>query len=252
MLHALLAAAVLAAATPALDAPHAAVLKILTTVDDGAACSPAEQWTIAKTATIRPIGRLGGDDVVLAAVYGSCLCGAQNCPYYAIRLTPAKPRVLLATFGIDWRLADSLRPLPGLLVRAHDSAAVSVDSLYAYRNGGYVETGSMRVRTSDGAKKTDRPVRFAPGASSAKLEGTVSAGWYDVYTFDAAKGQRLTIDGVRSKAKVTATLFPPGNGEPITLKSGVLNTLARSGTYRLQIDDDSEDDTSYVMILAIR
>lgn len=252
MVHALLAAAVLAAATPALDAPHAAVLKVLPTTDEGAACSAAEQWTIAKTAAIKSIGRLDGDDVVLAAVYGSCLCGAQNCPYYAIELTPRKPRVLLATYGIDWRLADNLRPLPGLVVRAHDSAAVSVDAWYAYRNGTYVETESMRVRMSDGAKKIDHPVRFAPGASSAKLAGSVSTGWYDVYTFDAAKGQRLAIDGVRSRAKVTVTLYAPGNGEAITLEPGVLTTLRSSGTYRLQVDADSEDGASYAMHLVIR
>jgi hypothetical protein len=248
----LAAAVVLAATAPALDAPHAAVLKLLPTVEDAGACSPAEQWTIAKTASIRPIGRLGGDDVVLAAVYGSCLCGAQNCPFYAIRLAPGKPRVLLATYGIDARVDATARPLPWLRVTAHDSAAVSVQGVYEFRNGAYAETQSMRVRNSDGAKKIDRPVRFAAGASSAELRGSVSIGWYDVYTFDAAKGQRLTIGGVRSKSKLTATLYPPGNGEAIAVKPGVPAPLPRSGTYRLQIDDDSEEGASYALNLAIR
>ena len=250
MMIALLAAAALAA-TP-LDAPHAAVLSVLSTGYDAAGCDAAQRRSLAANASIRKLGRAGGDDVVLAAVYGSCICGAQNCPYYAIRLTPGKPRVLLSAFGIDARTTGVATPLPGLVILAHDSAMVADETTYAYRDGEYVATASARVRQNDHARKTDVPVRFAAGASSAQLHGTVSTGWYDVYTFDAAKGQRLAIDRVRSKAKLTVVLVGPGSAQPVTLRPGVLTPLPQSGTYRLQIDNDSEDDVRYALSLVIR
>ncbi len=251
MMIAFLAAASLAAAP--LDAPHAAVLSVLSTSDDAVGCDAGQRRSLAANASIRTLGRAGGDDVVLAAVYGSCICGAQNCPYYAIRLTPGKPRVLLSAFGIDARTAGAATPLPGLVIAAHDSAMIAYETTYAYRNGEYVATAGARVRQSDRARKTDVPVRFAAGASSAQLHGTVSTGWYDIYTFDAVKGQRLAIDGVRSKANLTVVLLGPGNAQPVTLRPGVPTPLPQSGTYRLQIDNDSLDgDLPYALTLTIR
>ncbi|HEX3462957.1 MAG TPA: hypothetical protein VHS78_02725 [Candidatus Elarobacter sp.] len=264
MMLAVLMAALLGAATFApsshrarvaaapLDAPHAAVLSVISTGDDAAGCDAAQKRALAASASIRKLGRIGGADVVLAEVYGSCICGAQNCPYYAIRLTARKPRVLLSTFGINVRIAGRATPLPEIVVLAHDSAMVADEMTYAYRDGVYTGIANARVRASDRARKTDIPVRFPAGASSAALHGTVSTGWYDLYTFDAAKGQRLAIDGIRSRAKLTLTLFGPESTEPVTVRPGVAMLLPRSGTYRLQIDDDSENGVPYAMTLAIR
>jgi hypothetical protein len=241
-----------AAASAPLDAAHAAVRSIIENGDDAAGCRPDQKRELLANASIRKLGRVDGDEVVLAVIYGACICGAQNCPYYALRLTSGKPRVLMSAFGIDARTVGRAAPLPGLVIAAHDSAMVVDETTYAYRDGKYAGVASARVRQNDRARKTDIPVRFAAGASSAELRGTASNGWYDIYTFDAAIGQRLTIDGVRSKARVTVTLYGPNNAEPVTVRPGVFTTLRRTGAYRLQVDNDSDDDRPYTLSLVIR
>lgn len=250
MLHATIGALALLAAAP-LDASHSAVLDVLSKTGDAASCDAAQQRKMAAAASIRRLGRLANDDVVLAQVGDSCICGAQNCPYYAIRLTPGNPRVLLAVYAIDVRDADRARPLPGLIVDAHDSAMVADETTYAFSRGSYVAVANARVRGTDHARKPNAiPVHFAPGASSAALRGTASLGWYDVYTFGAEKGQRVSIAGVSSRAKLTVTLFA-GAGVPVALRPGMAFVLPKSGAYRLQVEADSEDDAAYTLTLAV-
>ena len=249
MLIALLAAYV--AAAP-LDAQHTAVLQVISRGEDAGACSSEQKRKMAAEATLRRLGRVGGDDVVLALVADPCICGAANCPYYAIRLVPGNPRVLLSTYAITVHDADHASPLPGLVVDAHSSAMVTDEMTYAFRGGAYVAVSSMRVRGTDHARKPNGiPVRFAPGASSAQLRGTVSLGWYDAYTFDAAKGQRLTIDSVRSQSPVTMVLYGP-HDRTATLTPGVPVTLSSSGSYQFQIENGSESDVPYTLRFSIR
>jgi hypothetical protein len=247
-----LMAAYLAAAS--LDAPRAAVLDVISRGDDASGCEPAQKRKMAASATIRKLGRIGGDDVVMAEVYDPCICGAQNCPFYAIRLTPGKPRVLLTAIGISERNADRAAPLPGLVIYAHDSALVTEEFTYAYRNGAYVPVSTYRVRGGEhaGRKPNDVPVHFAPGASSAHLTGSVALGWDDAYTFAASKGQRLVIGGVRPAGKTTLTLYGPGNVPPVTLHADVPVVLPETGTYSLHVEGTSEDDVHYALSLAIR
>ncbi|MEA2666671.1 MAG: hypothetical protein QOI11_3615 [Candidatus Eremiobacteraeota bacterium] len=251
----LLAAAPVIAAAP-LDRSHAALLSALVRGDGGAGCTSAQLRAAAAGAALRSLGRVEGDEVVLAAVEASCLCGAQNCPYYALRLGAGAPRVLLSTFGIDAKTRPGERSaaLPAVVVRAHDSALVSVESVYAYRNGRYDTVREARVRGSDGARKPGAPVpvRFAAGASSAPLRGTVSLGWEDAYAFAASKGQRLLIDGVRSPERLRLTLFVPPGGSATSLRAGVPFALPASGTYRLNVETDAESDAPYALTLAIR
>jgi hypothetical protein len=249
MLIALFAAYI--AAAP-LDAPHAAVLQVISHGEDAGACSTAQKQKMAAEATLRTLGRLGGDDVVLALVADPCICGAANCPYYAIRLVPGNPRVLLSTYAITVHDADHASPLPGLVVDAHSSAMVTDEMTYAFRGGAYVVVSSMRVRGPDHARKPNGiPVHFALGASSAQLHGTVSLGWYDAYTFDAAKGQRLTVGAVRSRSPVTMVLYGPQGGST-SLASGVPFTLPKSGSYQFQIENSSESDLPYTLRFSIR
>ncbi|HEY0380940.1 MAG TPA: hypothetical protein VGC72_01965 [Candidatus Elarobacter sp.] len=250
MLHAVLLGTALLAAAP-LDARHAAVLDALSAGND-AACTPAELRAQAADASVQPLGRVGGDDVVVAHLNGGCLCGAHNCPVYALRLTPGKPRVLMTTFGYGiWTHADAV--LPRIVVRSHDSAMVSDEETYAYRGGRYVQVDAARLRGDTGARKPSAvAVRFAPGASAAQLHGSAAIGWYDGYTFDAAKGQRLLIGGVRSRAKIRLSLFGP-DGNPLDgLRARTPFTLPAPGTYRLHVENDAEQDVPYALTLAIR
>jgi hypothetical protein len=251
MLFALAWAALVAAAP--LDAPHAAVLTVLSQSGDAAACDAAQQRKAAAGASIRTLGRVEGDAVVLALVADPCICGAQNCPYLAIRLTPGKPRVLMSTFGIGEREIDRAKPLPALVVAMHDSAMVADETTFAYRNGSYVATDSVRVRQTDHARKPNGiPVRFAAGASSSQLRGSASLGWYDVYVFDAAKGQLVVVDDVHSRAKITLAMYGPRDAVISGVRAGAPITLPATGTYRLQIEASSEDDAAYTARLSIR
>jgi regulator of extracellular matrix RemA (YlzA/DUF370 family) len=251
VLSSLIAAALIAAAP--LDAPHAAVFTVLSHSQDAGSCEPAKLRAMAAAASIQRLGRVDGDDVVLAGVQDPCICGAQNCPYVALRLTAGKPRELLTVYAIGVRTAGPAAPLPALVVDAHDSAMVLDRTTYAYRNGGYAVVDSARVRATDGARKPNGiAVRFAAGASSAKLHGSVSIGWYDAYVFAASKGQKLVVDGVRSRAALRLTLFGPADAQFADVHAGVPFTLPSTGTYRLHVENDADDDVPYALSLAIR
>jgi hypothetical protein len=249
MLQALLLGSVLLAAAP-LDARHAAVLHAIAAEGANMACTPAQLRDEALAADIRSLGRIGRDDVLVVHLSGGCLCGAHNCPVYALELTSFKPRVLMSTYGFGLTTRPDAQ-LPRIVVSAHDSALVTDEETYAFRGDRYVQVGSARVRGDTGARKSDAVVRFPPGASSAQLRGNASIGWYDAYTFDAAKGQRLLLDGVRSRAKVRLSLFGPG-GKPLDVRAGAPLTLAASGDYRLHVDVDGEQNVPYALTLSIR
>jgi hypothetical protein len=143
MLALFLGAALLA--TASLDAGHAAVLAVVSQDPMAGACAPGELRQAVVDTRIRTIGHLGADSVVLFAVHARCICGEHNCQQYVIRYGTGAPRVLLV--GLGWR-ADPrpAKPLPQIVVRSHDSAAVSDVITYAYRGGKYVEIRSQRVR----------------------------------------------------------------------------------------------------------
>lgn len=250
MLPLLLAGALFAAAP--LDSPHAAVLSVLSRDDDAAGCDAAQVRAAATSATIRRLGAIGGSDVVLANVANPCICGAQNCPYYVLRLDAGTPRVLYQTIGVTARVVAA-SPLPTLVFGAHDSALVHVETVAAYRGGRYVDVSYARVRGDTGARKPNAvPVRFAPGASSAVLHGSASLGWYDEYAFDASKGQQITVVGVRAKAPLTATIFSADSGTVADLKPGTPWTLPRSGSYRLHVELGSDTELPYELTFSIR
>ncbi len=239
-------------ATAQLDAPHAALLDVLRHNDDAAGCEAVQLRKAVASAPVRKLGRAGGDEVVLAEVFDPCICGAQNCPFYVVRLSAGNPRVLVSGYAISVKTKPAAE-LPTIVARMHDSALVVDESTYTYRNGAYAITDSARVRGDTQARKPNAiPVRFSAGSSSANLHGSVSTGWYDSYAFDAGKGQKLLVDGVRSKAKLTLQLIVPGTDTFAGLRPGVPYTLPKTGTYRLNVDNDSETDVPYALTLAIR
>jgi len=215
----------------------------------GDACTPAQVRQAVAAADTRRIGRIGGDDVVLVALESPCMCGNVNCPWLVVRPGTKQP-VLLSTYAFGVDVVPGSEALPRLREHAHDSALITDETLDAFRGGTYVAVRTERVRGDTGERKPDTiPVRFAAGASSAPLRGRAGIGWYDVYTFDAARGQRLVLSG---RTTVTCTLTPPAGGEPLELRAGTAVTLPRTGTYRLQIEGRDEHETPYTLTLAIR
>lgn len=229
-----------------LDALHAAVLAAV--LRDGRdACTAAQMNAAANGAAIRRLA----PGVAFAAVYASCICGAQNCPYYVVRYGRGPSRVLLATFGITYGVIPDT-PLPRLVIGAHDSALVTVRTTYAYRGGDYVDVATELVRGDTGASKPARlPLRFTPGSRSARLAGTVAASWGDTYVFRARAGQRLVVDGVR--APLVLTLIDGATEQTIgTLSLGVPVRLPRDGAYALLVDGGGDSDIRYALRVTIR
>ena len=217
----------------------------------GDACTPPEVQRAISAADVRRLGRIGTDDVVLVALESSCMCGNVNCPWLVVRVG-AKTPVLLSTYAFAVDVVPGGEALPRLREHAHDSALVTDETLDAFRSGAYVPIRIERVRGDTGERKLDAvPVRFAAGASSAPLRGRVGIGWYDVYTFDAGAGQRLTLTG-RDAASLALTLVAPADGGTIELHGGAAVALPRAGTYRLQIEGRDERETPYALTLAIR
>ena len=231
--------------------PRQVALFELLSHDEGIACSPGQLRAALPNARFTPLGRLAGDEVVLASIGASCLCGAQNCPYLIVRLG-SRPRELFSTFGIDAKIVGPARPLAPVTFYAHDSALVAVEATAAFRDGAYAVVSSGRIRWSDNARKPDSmSVRFAAGGSSAHLHGTASLGWGDVYAFFAAAGQRVIVRDVASRANVSLTLFQV-NGVPAELHANQAFVLPKSGEYRLDVDTDAEHDAAYALTLEIR
>jgi len=239
-------------ATAPLDPQRAALLEVLQHGGDSAGCQPAQTRAAALSATFRRLGSLAGGEVVLAEVESPCICGAQNCPYYVLRLDRGAPKLLYATFGISLSTVLAV-PLPTLIVAAHDSALVTDETTVAWRNGRYVEASSARIRGDTGARKPNAiPVRFAPGGSSVVLHGTASIGWYDSYAFAATRGQELTISAVRARAPVSILVFLADGSTNAEVVPGKPYTLPKTGSYRVQIEIAADKDQPYSLTLEIR
>ena len=233
-------------------AMSAALASAIATAGIGDACSRVEIRSAIASAGVRRLGSVAGDPVVLVSFESSCMCGNVNCPWLVVR-TGHPATVLLATYAFSVGVEPAHEALPRLRERAHDSALVTDETLDAYRAGSYDAVAVYRVRGDTGARKPDAvPVRFAPGASSARLHGSVAVGWYDDYTFAAARGQRLTIDAPTSASTPSLTLLVPGGNGTLELRPGRPVTLERSGTYRLHVDGAGEDETPYALTLGIR
>ncbi len=241
-----------AAVAPATRAAVAAAVRRAGLADG---CSASETRSAVDGATADPVGTIGGDRVVLVSLQSQCMCGNVNCPYLVLRLGSAGATTLLVTSAYAVKAVPAPgEPLPRLHEEAHDNALVTVDSVDAYRDGRYQSVAVYRRRNDTGARKPDIvPVQFAPGASSARLSGTVVTTWYDSYAFSAVKGQTLTVGSVSSKAKLLITLeLPPGTTASVPVDPGVAVKLPASGTYHLVVDTDGEGDQRYALTLAVR
>jgi hypothetical protein len=248
MLRSLLLASVLLTAAPApLDARHAALLGVLSNYLT-MGCTPAQLHAVAADATIESLGRVDGEDVILAQLKRGCPCSSLDCPVVALRLTAGKPRIVLWSAGY-WYALRADKPLRRIVVRSHDIPPISHEQTFAYRDGRYADVENARVRSDTNERKSDVAVRFAPGASSVKLHGHASHGWYDAYTFGAEKGQQLVVDDVSWRESVALILI--GGGRTCDVSVGVPESLRATGTYVLRVWPESQRGVPYAFRLAI-
>lgn len=187
--------------------------------------------------------------LALVQMQATCICGAQNCPFWVYRVDRGATRQLLSGFTIDVSAIARPSGWPDIVAMAHDSALVTDGTRFAYRNGTYVAVESWRVRSDTGAHKpVSTEIKFVPGKSSAQLSGMVSTGWNDVYTFTAGAGQRLTIAATPPQG-IDIEIYPDNKPPLHADLRGASLVLPSTGTYRMTVDPVGEDVTDHRYVL---
>lgn len=111
-------------------------------------------------------------NIVLLTVFDSCLCFAQNCPFWVYHVGTRSATKILESVAVGVKVVPSNGATPDIDFIAHESAMRKNEWRYSYRNGTYVESQAWRVYR-DSRKPVSIPVRFAPGTASTRLSGTV-------------------------------------------------------------------------------
>ena len=207
------------------------------------------------TAGVRVIDFVPGGELILYAVQHQCLCGAQNCPYYVVRLsTKAKPPLLVfKTYGIDVRAAGRTGAITDLVVDMHDSALVTDETRYIYAYGKYQPLRSERIRNTDHARKRDGiAVLFRAGsvvgtASRHRVARVVRLLRVRRRERAAAARRRRSLER-EDYADAVRPRWKRGRWLACWFAVGV----AGGGRYQLHVDVSDEEDVPYALTLAIR
>ncbi len=120
--------------------------------------------------------------VLVTVFYDSCVCFAQNCPFWVYRVSDPTATKVLEGVAIGVKAVPTGGTVPDIDFIAHESAVRKNEWRYTYRNGTYVESEAWRLYRG-GRKPVSISVRFAPGTASARLCGTVGVDPYSSYTF---------------------------------------------------------------------
>ncbi|MBV8601797.1 MAG: hypothetical protein JO359_09580 [Candidatus Eremiobacteraeota bacterium] len=220
---------------------------------DVAACLKKDPKALREGVSVKSISELRR--LALVEIQAPCVCGAQNCPFWVYRVDGTDARQALASFAIAVTTEPRGSGWPDVIATAHSSALITAGTRYAGQDGKYVPIASWRVRNDTNARKSDIPVRFVPGVSSAKLAGTISLDWGDVYTFVAQAGQQLTITGATpSGLALFLTQNADDGAASVTVVSGKSLALPVSGSYRLSVDPPpaATGNVRYALIFSIR
>ncbi|HLY02553.1 MAG TPA: hypothetical protein VKR56_08645 [Candidatus Cybelea sp.] len=190
-------------------------------------------------------------NIVLLTVYDSCVCFAQNCPFWVYRVGDRTATKILESVAVGVNVVPTGGAVPDIDFVAHESALRKNEWRYTYRNGTYVESEAWRIYRGD-RKPVSIRVRFAPGTASARLSGTVGVEWGDEYAFDAVAGQALEISAVRAQRATVIRL--QGQRLDQALMAGRPVTLPMSGRYTisvLPIGYETDPDSAYAFTLSI-
>jgi hypothetical protein len=222
-------------------------------------CTRSQFATAVASATMRRIGALNGDPVVLTALRGRCMSGNANGPWLVIRVTPAATMPLLAAIAEQVDVVSSTDLLPRLQVQMHNSAYDGHVTVAAFRAGRYRPVDSYQVRYETGERQRTLQIAFLPGASSGRVSGKLWSYWGQSYEFYARRGQRLTVNGISPHDAVYMYLAPAPGG-PTQLRPGSADslvvpdvpiTLERTGWHSLWVNGNGQRDVRYEFTLAI-
>jgi hypothetical protein len=190
--------------------------------------------------------------LALVQVQSTCICGAQNCPFWVYRVENGKAEKLLDGFAIAVGAKPQTSAWPDIVAAAHDSALITDGTRFAYRHGTYEPVENWRIRGDTGERKTTNEISFAPGTSAKRLRGTVSANWGDIYTFTARTGQRLTVSSLDPARGIDVAISSGGNA-PISVVANTAVVLPAGGDYQLTVDPVADvTNLRYAFTLSIR
>lgn len=191
--------------------------------------------------------------LALVQVQSSCICGAQNCPFWVYRIERGKAEKLGDGYAIDVGAKPQSSGWPDIIAAAHDSALITDGTRFAYRNGGYEPVETWRLRGDTGERKTTTEIKFARGSSSTHLSGLISTDWGDIYTFAARAGQCLVITSAVPPGGIDVVIAS-GEKPPITVVPNAAVVLPVSGMYQLTVDPASARvaHLRYAFTLSIR
>ena len=181
---------------------------------------------------------------------GSCVCGNANCKVEVFKRDGDAYRSVLS----DYAIHSDVQPDGTAVITSHDSADVSDRTTYRWNGKVYFASKREIVYLEKNvAKPASRDIRFAPGTSSATLNGKqIALGFEDRFTFDAAAGQRVTLTLRKHDSRFGSFSVVHGSTTLATAQRGTLKvTLPASGTYNVVVEGSDESFSAYELVLTI-
>ena len=187
-----------------------------------------------------------------------CECGQVNCAQWVYRAHERSFDLLLEANGYVLTTGAASHGGYRDLTTASRNNAASVDHVsYAFDGKHYERSGStIENLVTHETKPTAQSIRFAKGTSATSVNGSASLAFPDSWTFEAKRGQLLTLELQRvSGAAATFTLVGPAvdGGHVVTdLQVRWSDRLPSDGKYTILVEANGDGRAKYALTVAIR
>jgi hypothetical protein len=213
---------------------------------------------VAKAYRFDRLRLFDGTKVAVAVSNSPCLAHNAVARVMVYAQTPAGYRLALDDYSLPEQV-DAESDGTVTLV-SHESVEVLVEAAYVWNGNRYVFS-PYRSTMYDVALERRKPyavlVRFAPGAGSTTLAGSVTATFGDSFDFTARAGQRVSIVLTRGDPKRVSYSVYQGDLEVAgdERARSWSATLAKTAAYRIDVFGTGGDDAKlvpYALVLTIR
>jgi hypothetical protein len=206
-----------------------------------------------------------GTHVILAESLSACLARNAVTRVLVYAQTPGGYRLVLDDYSLPEQIDAS--PDGTVAVAGHETVEIIDRTMWVWNGKTYVVSPerSQRYDVSIGQGRPDVVrVRFAPGASSTVLRGSIAGGFGDTYEFDARAGQRVTVHVVTGWSKnFQFDVYQVIRGGDDTRDLTTLNStstwsaiLPTSGTWNVNVSGaesmDHQMTSTYTLVLTVR
>ena len=248
------------AATPAANAPAdlaAALMRDPAVASCARESGEKPQAFVAHAFGLRAVTLRTGERMTVAEAVDPCLLLGQSTRIFILQRTGSGYRRGLESVAIP---GDAVVSDDGTAVLpTHETMETIFESTYVW-NGSTYAFSAPRSHVYDVVLAERRPyqvaVRFAPGATSAALAGSVALNFGQDYVFEGRAGQRATIDLTAfTGSRPTIVLYYGDEDDSIAdLLHGRAwsGALPRAGTYRLTVYGSDASTADRVSTYAIR